>query len=99
MTLLVSLISAYGLGCIATGYYLVLWRTGQDVRRIGTGTTGAMNAARLSGVSAFIGVCLGDFLKGVLALFIAQALQVDVYLCGIVLLVMKSKFCATADEL
>ena len=38
-TLLVLL--GYGLGCLTSGYYLVRWRTGEDVRFIGSGSVGA----------------------------------------------------------
>ncbi len=72
-----ALVIAYSLGCIATGYYLVRWRTKQDIRTVGSGTTGAMNVARLLGTSGFIIVCLGDFLKGVAVLVIAQALGIN----------------------
>jgi len=44
---------AYALGCVSTGYYLVWWRTGKDVRTLGSGATGARNVARTLGSYGF----------------------------------------------
>ena len=35
-------LAAYALGCFTTGYYLVRWRTGQDVREAGSGSKGML---------------------------------------------------------
>jgi glycerol-3-phosphate acyltransferase PlsY len=58
---------AYGLGCFSTGYYLVRWRTGEDIRTLGSGSTGARNVGRTLGTTGFILTVLGDAGKGVLA--------------------------------
>jgi len=42
-------VSAYLLGCCTTGYYLVRWRTGQDIRQLGSGSVGARNVSRVLG--------------------------------------------------
>lgn len=63
---------AYGLGCVATGYYLVRWRTGADVRRQGSGGAGATNAMRVLGRPAFAAVFVADLAKGALAVGIAR---------------------------
>ncbi len=63
----------YALGCIPTGYVLVRLRTGQDVRRLGSGSTGARNVGRLLGRWGFLLTLLGDITKGALALALAQA--------------------------
>ena len=31
----------YALGCFTSGYYLVRWRTGDDIRWLGSGSVGA----------------------------------------------------------
>jgi glycerol-3-phosphate acyltransferase PlsY len=69
--LAVSLVS-YGLGCFSTAYYLVRWRTGQDIRTLGSGTAGARNVGRYLGKSGFALTFLGDCLKGALAVGLAH---------------------------
>jgi glycerol-3-phosphate acyltransferase PlsY len=63
---------SYVLGCFSTGYYLVRWRTGADIRTLGTGTAGARNAGRVLGRAGFILVFAGDALKGALAVWLAK---------------------------
>ena len=50
--------------CFTTGYYLVRWRLGQDVREIGSGNVGAKNVGRMLGTYGFVITLLGDFAKG-----------------------------------
>lgn len=58
---------AYLLGGVSPGYWLVRWKTGADVRQIGSGATGATNAARALGRGAFAAVLALDAAKGALA--------------------------------
>ena len=58
---------SYLLGCFSTGYYLLRLRTGQDVRALGSGSTGGTNVGRLLGKSGFALTMAGDALKGALA--------------------------------
>jgi acyl phosphate:glycerol-3-phosphate acyltransferase len=69
---LIAVLVAYALGCVATGYLLVRWRTGQDVRRLGSGSTGATNVARSLGRAGFVATLLGDVAKGALAVVVAR---------------------------
>lgn len=64
----------YVLGCLATGYYLVRFRTGKDVRTIESGNIGARNVGRVLGKSGFFITFFGDLAKGVLAVFLARTL-------------------------
>lgn len=59
---------AYLLGSFSTGYYLVRLRTGQDLRTIGSGSTGGRNAARALGPSALVLTMAGDLVKTVIAM-------------------------------
>lgn len=77
MTVLALMGIAYALGCFSTGYYWARWRTGTDIRAIGTHTTGAFNVARALGGPSFWIVVAGDALKGVLAVAIAQAVSTE----------------------
>jgi acyl phosphate:glycerol-3-phosphate acyltransferase len=65
----------YLLGCIATGYYLVRWRTGQDLRRLGSGSTGGTNAGRVLGRRGLAFTGLIDILKGAVAVAAANFFQ------------------------
>jgi acyl phosphate:glycerol-3-phosphate acyltransferase len=59
--------AAYLLGGVSPGYLLVRMRTGEDVRRQGSGATGATNSARILGRRGFILVLLLDAVKGAIA--------------------------------
>ncbi len=61
----------YLLGCFASGYYWVRWRTGLDIRQHGSGNAGARNVGRLLGPSGFLVTLLFDFTKGALAVGLA----------------------------
>lgn len=65
-------LAAYALGCFNTGYYLVRWKTGRDLRQLGSGNSGAKNAGRILGPWGFGASLLGDMLKGGLAVGAAQ---------------------------
>lgn len=72
LPVLLGVLAAYALGCFNTGYYLVRWKTGRDIRQFGSGSTGAKNAGRALGPWGFGASLLGDMLKGVLAVCGAQ---------------------------
>src|SRR5947207_7623420 len=74
---LVAITVAYLLGCIATAYYLVRLRTGQDIRQLGSGNVGGRNAGRVLGRPGFAIVAVGDALKGLLAVLLARYLGVS----------------------
>ncbi len=70
-TALLILAASYLLGCFSTGYYLARLRTGQDLRALGSGSTGGRNAGRLLGRGGFALTMAGDALKGALAVAIS----------------------------
>jgi acyl phosphate:glycerol-3-phosphate acyltransferase len=70
-------LAAYALGCFTTGYYLVRWRTGRDIREVGSGSVGARNVGRLLGWRGFLATVLGDFGKGALAVWAARQFTTD----------------------
>lgn len=72
LTTILTVLLSYGLGCFNTAYYVVRWRTGQDIRTLGSGAAGARNAGRVLGRHGFIVVFAGDLLKGALALYLAR---------------------------
>jgi glycerol-3-phosphate acyltransferase PlsY len=87
MTDALALVVAYLIGSIPTGYLMTRFVTGQDLRSVGSGGTGATNARRALGSKWGAVVALIDVLKGVLAVLIARGLDVDeltVALAGVV---------------
>ncbi len=68
--ILLVLIISYLIGSIPTGYIIVKLFTGQDIRTIGSGSTGATNVKRVMGKKWFFIVLLLDALKGALPVFL-----------------------------
>lgn len=58
--------ASYLIGSIPTGYIIVKLFTGQDIRTIGSGSTGATNVKRVMGKKWFFIVMILDALKGAL---------------------------------
>jgi glycerol-3-phosphate acyltransferase PlsY len=55
-----AVLIAYPIGCLATGYYLVLFVSGRDIRTVGSGGTGARNVGRVLGWWAALVTLLVD---------------------------------------
>ncbi|MDR0901174.1 MAG: glycerol-3-phosphate acyltransferase [Opitutaceae bacterium] len=62
-----TVLSAYLLGSVSPGWFLVRLKTGGDVRVQGSGATGATNVGRMLGGAGFALVLALDVLKGGLA--------------------------------
>ena len=63
---------AYLVGSIPTGYLIVKSKTGQDIRTIGSGSTGATNVKRVLGKKWFFAVMILDAIKGALPVLLAK---------------------------
>lgn len=72
--LLLVLIVAYLIGSIPTGYIIVKLFTGQDIRTIGSGSTGATNVKRVMGKKWFFTVMILDAIKGAVPVILAKVL-------------------------
>lgn len=70
------LVIAYLIGSFPTGYILVKAVKGIDIRKEGSGSTGATNVKRILGTWAFFTVMLIDALKGMLPVLAAEFLQI-----------------------
>lgn len=68
---------AYLIGSIPTGYLIVKFKTGQDIRQVGSGSTGATNVKRVLGKNWFFIVMILDALKGALPVLIAKYCFLD----------------------
>ena len=65
-------VTAYIIGSIPTGYIIVKAFTGQDIRTIGSGSTGATNVKRVMGKKWFFITLLLDAFKGALPVILAK---------------------------
>lgn len=66
------ILTAYLIGSVPTGYIIVKLATGQDIRSIGSGSTGATNVKRVMGKKWFFITLLLDALKGALPVILAK---------------------------
>lgn len=66
LQIVVTIIGAYLIGSIPTGYIIVKLFTGQDIRTVGSGSTGATNVKRVMGKKWFFTVMILDAIKGAL---------------------------------
>ena len=70
--ILLIFIVAYLIGSIPTGYIVVKVAKGEDIRQIGSGSTGATNVKRIMGKKWFFVVLLLDAFKGALPVILAK---------------------------
>jgi len=74
------LVLAYGLGALPFGYFLFRWSEKKDIRKFGSGSTGATNVLRLKGWRYALPVVLLDVLKAALPVWLAFRLFDDPWL-------------------
>lgn len=72
MELIAAITIAYLIGSIPTGYIVVKLFTGQDIRKSGSGSTGATNVKRVMGKKWFFAVMFLDAFKGALPVILAK---------------------------
>jgi len=72
LEILIVILGAYLIGSIPTGYIVVKLFTGQDIRTIGSGSTGATNVKRVMGKKWFFTVMILDAIKGALPVVLAS---------------------------
>jgi len=70
-----SLVVAYLIGGIPFGYLLVRWKTGEDVRAMGSGNIGATNVLRTTGRGIGAATLVLDIAKGFFAVWLAGRLS------------------------
>lgn len=70
----IAAVVAYLTGSIPTGYIIVKVFTGQDIRTIGSGSTGATNVKRVMGKKWFFIVMILDALKGAIPVLLVSLL-------------------------
>ncbi|MBQ2871033.1 glycerol-3-phosphate 1-O-acyltransferase PlsY [bacterium] len=83
LPIVLTLIVAYLIGSIPTGYIVVKLLKGEDIRKIGSGSTGATNVKRVLGKGWFFGVMLMDAFKGALPVVIAKHFDFEIGLLAV----------------
>ena len=74
---ILTVIGAYLLGAVPTGYLAFRAAENKDIRSFGSGATGATNVLRLKGWRTALPVALFDMAKGFIPAFIAARLFAD----------------------
>jgi glycerol-3-phosphate acyltransferase PlsY len=77
--IVLALVIAYLLGSIPFAYLIARWVRGVDIRKVGGGNVGTLNAMREIGPLPGWGVFFADMAKGALAVLIAQWLGLHLY--------------------
>jgi len=83
MTTVIAAISAYALGCVCAGYYLVRLVAAEDIRKSGSGAAGATNVGRRLGAGGFAVTLAFDCAKGAAAAWTARQAGVDPLAAGL----------------
>ncbi|TGG93079.1 MAG: glycerol-3-phosphate 1-O-acyltransferase PlsY [Aphanocapsa feldmannii 277cV] len=78
--LAITLLLAYLLGSIPSGWLAGWWCKGIDLRQSGSGSTGATNVLRSVGKGAALVVLLADVLKGSVAVLLTRQLSAGPWL-------------------
>ena len=72
LEIVITALVAYLIGSVPTGYIIVKVAKGQDIREIGSGSTGATNVKRVMGKKWFFITLLLDAFKGALPVILAK---------------------------
>ncbi|MBQ2983735.1 MAG: glycerol-3-phosphate 1-O-acyltransferase PlsY [Candidatus Gastranaerophilales bacterium] len=97
VNVILFIVLAYLIGSIPTGFLIVKAKTGQDIRTIGSGSTGATNVKRVLGKKWFFIVMILDAIKGALPIVLARAchladhLGIVETLCAVAVIIGHSK--------
>lgn len=89
MSVLLVLVS-YLLGSISFGYLITKKIKGVDVRKLGSGNTGATNISRIIGIKFAVLVLILDALKGLAAILLSSYLSAEtlvILLCGLAVII------------
>jgi len=70
-------VAGYLLGSVSFALLLVRWRTGRDIRTVGSGNAGATNVLRAHGKALALAVALLDIAKGAAAVLLVRTVTGD----------------------
>lgn len=71
---IIAVVSAYLIGSVPIGIFVVRLFSGRDIREVGSGRTGGTNAFRAAGLPAGIMTAFGDIGKGFVAVWFGRLL-------------------------
>ncbi len=88
--ILIIAVLSYLIGSIPTGYIIVKTKTGQDIRQVGSGSTGATNVKRVLGKKWFFIVMILDAIKGMIPVILTKLLIYgdELGLCAVIAAIM-----------
>jgi glycerol-3-phosphate acyltransferase PlsY len=86
MVTMLLLAVGYGLGSIPTGLLVARWQKGVDIRRHGSGNIGMTNVLRAVGRGAAALTLVGDMVKGLIPVLLAQVWLASSWAIGLVAL-------------
>ncbi|HAJ05774.1 MAG TPA: hypothetical protein DCL76_04390 [Chloroflexi bacterium] len=72
LSIAIIFIAGYIIGAVPVGLLIVKKMTGKDIRKIGSGRSGATNVMRAAGIWAGITTAILDLIKGILPILIAR---------------------------
>jgi glycerol-3-phosphate acyltransferase PlsY len=75
--IIAAIIIGYLLGSIPSAYITARLKKGVDIRQVGSGNVGALNVYRQVGPAFGLTVLVADLVKGILAVYIARWLGLD----------------------
>ena len=75
--------ASYLIGSIPTGYLIVKFLKGEDIRQIGSGSTGATNVKRVLGKKWFFTVMVLDALKGAIPVILTTIFASAIWQWGV----------------
>lgn len=81
---IIAVVIAYLIGSIPTGYLIVKGFKGEDIRKIGSGSTGATNVKRVMGRKWFYITLVLDLIKGMTPVLLAKFLPAGGAYWGII---------------
>lgn len=87
------MLTSYMVGAFPTGWLLVRWRRGLDIRSLGTGNIGAANIYRNVGAAMAAVVGPLQFLQGLAPILIARAVHAPTWLTAVVAVVAVAGNC------
>ncbi len=70
-------VGGYLLGSVSFALWLVRWRTGSDIRTVGSGNAGATNVLRAHGKGLAVAVAVLDIGKGTAAVLLVRLVTAD----------------------